>query len=179
MKQELLQLPLLVHPSFSAQIVLYTDASSTDIGAVLQQEVNGTLPPVQFFSRKLIPVETRYSTFDQELPAIYEAIKQFLHLKGRHFTVYTDHKPLVYALSSRSDTYSPRITWHLLYIIHSAGPTLDRLCLGVTRCPLHPPPKTLRWPIQGRSASSQILHHRREWPPRHRLSQQTEACPLL
>lgn len=41
--------------------------------------------------------------------AIYLAIKHFRHiLEGRNFTVFTDHKPLVFALHTKSDKYNPR-----------------------------------------------------------------------
>ncbi|BHF62238.1 hypothetical protein SprV_0200521900 [Sparganum proliferum] len=61
--------------------------------------------------------ETRYSTFDRELLAIYLAVKHFRHfLEGRDFTVFTDHKPSTFALRSHSDKYNPREIAHLDYI---------------------------------------------------------------
>jgi cleavage and polyadenylation specificity factor subunit 1 len=67
-----------------------------------------------FFSKGLKPAETRYSTFDRELLAIYLAIKHFRYfLEGRNFHILTDHKPLTYALSTRPDRYSPRQIRHL------------------------------------------------------------------
>ena len=73
--------------------------------------------PLSYFSRKLKPAETRYSTFDRELLAIYLAIKHFRHfLEGRHFHVLTDHKPLVYTLDTHSDRHSPRQARLLDYI---------------------------------------------------------------
>ena len=61
--------------------------------------------------------EKRYSTFDKDLLAIYPAIKHFRHyIEGRHFHVLTDHKPLTYALNTRSDRYSHRQSRHLDYI---------------------------------------------------------------
>ena len=61
--------------------------------------------------------QTRYSTFDRELLAVYLAIKHFRHfLEGRTFHVLTDHKPLTYALHSRSDRHSPRQARQLDYI---------------------------------------------------------------
>ncbi len=69
------------------------------------------------FSKKMNPAETRYSTFDRELLAVYLAIKHFRHfLEGRDFHVLTDHKPLTYALNTRSDRHSPRQARHLDYI---------------------------------------------------------------
>ena len=48
---------------------------------------------------------------------MYLAIRHFRHfLEGRTFQVLTDHKPLTYALHSRSDRHSPRQARHLDYI---------------------------------------------------------------
>nr|VZI35905.1 unnamed protein product [Spirometra erinaceieuropaei] len=93
------------------------DASTVAVGAVLQQHINNSTRPLAFFSKKLSPAETRYSTFGRELLAIYLAVKHFRHfLEGRDFTIFTDHKPLTFAIRSHSDKYSPREISHLDYI---------------------------------------------------------------
>jgi hypothetical protein len=82
-------------PNPSAPISLATDASNTHIGAVLQQKVNGSWQPLSFFSKKLSPPETRYSTFDRELLAAFLTAKHFRFLlEGRPFTFFTDTNPL-------------------------------------------------------------------------------------
>jgi hypothetical protein len=54
--------------------------------------------------------ETRYSTFDPELPAVYLAVRHFRHfVEGRPLHLYTDHKPLTFAMASNTD-FSPRQT---------------------------------------------------------------------
>nr|WP_239110335.1 reverse transcriptase family protein [Streptococcus dysgalactiae] len=116
-KEAIANIALLAHPDPSAPISLWTDASDSAVGAVLQQLVDGTWHPLAFFSKRLQPAESRYSTFGRELLAIYLGIKHFRHaLEGRDFTVYTDHKPLVYALRSASDRYSPREIHHLDFV---------------------------------------------------------------
>ena len=93
-----------------------TDASDTAVGAVLQQYINGTWRPISF-SRKMTPAETRYSTFDRELLAVYLAITHFQHfLEGRYFHVLTDHKPLTFALNTRPDCHSSCQAHQLDYI---------------------------------------------------------------
>ncbi|BHF66544.1 hypothetical protein SprV_0200956500 [Sparganum proliferum] len=73
--------------------------------------------PEAQLSLMLLPAETRYSTFGRELLAIHLAVKHFRHfLEGRDFTVFTDHKPLTFALRSHSDKYNPREIAHLDYI---------------------------------------------------------------
>ena len=116
-KQALVDATLLVHVDPTAPISVAVDASDTAVGAVLQQHVGDEWQPLSFFSKRLQPAECRYSTFGRELLAIYLAIRHFRHsLEGREFTVFTDHKPLTYALRSRSDRYSPREIRHLDYI---------------------------------------------------------------
>ena len=84
---------------------------------ILQQYINRCWCPIAYFSKKLQPAETRYSTFDRELLAIYLAIKHFRHfVEVRTFHILTDHKPLTYALATHSDKHSPRQIRHLDYI---------------------------------------------------------------
>ena len=94
-----------------------TDASDTAVGAVLQQQINGEWKPIAFFSKRLKPAETRYSTFDRELLAIYLAIKHFQHFfEGRQFQILTDHKPLTFAFNTQSSKLTPRQIRHLDFI---------------------------------------------------------------
>lgn len=107
---------LLSFPSENAPISIATDASDSAVGAVLQQFVSDMWQPIAFFSRKLNPAQTRYSTFDRELLAVYLAIKHFQYfVEGRDFTVYSDHEPLSFALF-RKDDRNPRQERHLDYI---------------------------------------------------------------
>ena len=116
-KEALAKASFLSYPDSEAPTCLMTDASDTAVGAVLQQYINDTWHPISFFSRKMTPAETRYSTFDRELLAVYLAIKHFRHfLEGRPFHVLTDHKPLTFSLNTRSDYHSPRQARHLDYI---------------------------------------------------------------
>ena len=54
--------------------------------------------------------------FDRELLAIFEAVKHFRHfLEGKNFTIFTDHKPLTFAMNSLTEK-SPRQTRQLSFI---------------------------------------------------------------
>jgi hypothetical protein len=73
-----------------APLALVIDASTSAMGAVLQ--------PLAFFSKKLNPAQQKYSAYDCELLASYEAVKHFRHmLEARQFIIFTDHKPITYA----------------------------------------------------------------------------------
>ncbi|GFX60851.1 hypothetical protein TNCV_1311441 [Trichonephila clavipes] len=78
-------------------------------GGALHQVVDSELQPLAFFSRKLTSSEKSYSAYDRELLAIYSAIRHFRYmLEARDFSVFTDHKSLIYAFRQKSDTCSPR-----------------------------------------------------------------------
>lgn len=141
-KRGLSKAALLAHPDCDSQLALVTDASDQAIGAALQQLHCGSWQPLAFFSRKLSPSQVKYSPYDRELLAIYEAIKYFRHmLEGRHFVIFTDHKPISFAFHERKSNCSPRQYRHLDYIAqfttdirHISGKenvvadTLSRVC---------------------------------------------------
>ena len=116
-KTALTEATLLSHPRQGAPLSLTTDASDQAIGAVLQQYVNNSWEPLAFFSKKLQHSETKYSTFDRELLALYLGIRHFrFFLEGRQFTAFTDHKPLTFCMSKSTDAWSGRQQRHLSYI---------------------------------------------------------------
>lgn len=67
---------LLAYPDFDKPFDVYTDASHTQLGAVISQEHK----PIAFYSRKLSPAQTRYSTTERELLAIVETLKEFQNM---------------------------------------------------------------------------------------------------
>ena len=116
-KDELANTTLLNHPQPNAQLAIMTDASDVAVGAVFQQRAAGQWQPISFFSRKLKLAEVRYSAFDRELLAIYLSLRHFRHMvEGREFSVYTDHKPLTRALTSRSTQHTPCQIRHLDFV---------------------------------------------------------------
>ena len=115
-KQALSQATLLSHPQEGAALALTTDASDYAIGAVLEQKPRGqdAWYPLGFFSKKFEGPELRYSAFDRELTAIYKSIGHFRHmLEGRSTIIFTDHKPLTFALAKRSTPWTTRQARHL------------------------------------------------------------------
>ena len=99
-KNLLSAVPTLVHPVPGSALSVAVDASDSHVGAVLQQQVQGSWFPLSFFSRKRCRKE---EAFNRELLAAYSAIHHFrFMLEGRSFTLYTDHKPLTFAISRTS-----------------------------------------------------------------------------
>jgi hypothetical protein len=64
-KGSLSRTALLAHPDPTAPLALVTDASTTAMGAVLQQRVQDVWQPLAFFSRKLSPAQQKYSAYDR------------------------------------------------------------------------------------------------------------------
>ena len=80
---------MLAYPNFDDKLVIHTDASHSQLGAVITQKGK----PIAFYSRKLNDAQTRYTTTEKELLAIVETLKEFRNiLLGQKIKVYTDHK---------------------------------------------------------------------------------------
>lgn len=116
-KESLKEAAQLAHPAEGATLVLSCDASDIAVGAALQQLSGEDLRPLGFFSRALTKAQKNYSTYDRELLAIYEAVRYFRGIvEARPLIVYTDHKPLTYAMRQSRDTAAPRRLRQLNFI---------------------------------------------------------------
>ncbi len=117
--------PILRHFDPERHIRIEIDASEYAIGGVLSQMTSdqhssghvthedpnspkseiGQWHPIAFFFQKMIPAETRYKTYNQELLAIVEAFKTWRHyLEGRKYKVLvlTDHNNLRQFMDTKS-----------------------------------------------------------------------------
>jgi hypothetical protein len=114
----LLSSAVLEHPVDGAELSLATDASSSYVGAAIQQKRPGQgWRPLGFFSAQLDKAQVNYSAFDRELFAVVAAIKHFrFMLEGQLFIVFTEHRPLIGDLNRRSDPWSGRQQRHLSFI---------------------------------------------------------------
>ena len=93
LRQTFVKALILHHFDLERHIRVKTDASDYAIGRVLSQQNSDNLGSwhlVAFFSRKMIPAETRYETHDGELLAIVEAFKTW-----RHYLKRSQHEVLV------------------------------------------------------------------------------------
>ena len=86
LKQVIEYKPVLRTPDLMKDFILQTDASGREIGAVLTQNFEDWERPVAFFSKKLLPAQTRCTVTEKEGLAVVKAIQHFeFYLYGRQF----------------------------------------------------------------------------------------------
>ena len=127
-KARLARATLLAHFAPDAPLALTTDASDFAVGAVLEQEVAGQWRPLAFYSSRFKPTLTernrplqladaQRSATERELLAGYRSVLHFQHLlEGRHFTWFTDHRPLLGMMAKTTDPKSAMQARHLAFI---------------------------------------------------------------
>jgi hypothetical protein len=111
---------VLAYPDYSKVFEICTDASSKQLGAVINQDNR----PIVFFSWKLSDPQRKFSVTKIELLAIVETLKEFKRmLLGQNIKVFTDHANLVRdAIGLTSDrVYQWRYCWKSTEIIYIKG----------------------------------------------------------
>ena len=90
-------------------LILFTDASDSHVGAVLEQEgKNGEMQPLAFFSKKLPPSKQVRHTFYKELRGVYLALKHFQsRVLGRSLIIRTDSRSVERAITNEVANQSP------------------------------------------------------------------------
>jgi transposase InsO family protein len=89
--------PIIKVPHTDQPFYVATDASNVGIGAVLFQLNDTKVRHLGFFARALSKSERNYSTTKRELLAVVFALNKFhKFLWGNHFTLFTDHRALIY-----------------------------------------------------------------------------------
>ena len=103
LKRCLLTAPILALPREGYPYTLDTDASAHQVGCcLLQEQPEGHLLPVGYWSRSLTPAEENYSSTEKECLAIVWATLHLRpYLERTRFTIRTDHDALRWLLNLR------------------------------------------------------------------------------
>ena len=87
LKKAMAEAPVFALLNFNKTFAIETNASSTGIGAVLQQKRH----PIEFISRSLVPKWAKSSVYEKELLAVVFAVQKWeQYLMGRTFIIKTD-----------------------------------------------------------------------------------------
>jgi len=117
LKDKLVSAPVLCPPDLAKQFFVWTDASLSGFGAVLEQlDDDGQRHPIAYASRQTNNAEQKYAPTQLEVAALVYAVEHFeVYLLGQSFVVYTDHQPLVSAfiVHLKSQTRGMLARWYL------------------------------------------------------------------
>lgn len=85
LKEKLVQRPVLAMYNRNAVTEVHCDASKVGLGAILlQEQVDGTLKPVQYFSKSTTPDEQKFHSYELETLAVVCALKKIQSLLAGH-----------------------------------------------------------------------------------------------
>jgi hypothetical protein len=95
---------------------VHSDASNFAIGGwVSQIDVDGKTHIISYWSRKLIPAETRYTVHEREFLGLHDMIAKFrMYLFGIPFTAHVDHRAMEHLQTQPN--LSPRQARWLVYL---------------------------------------------------------------
>ncbi|GJV51763.1 putative nucleotidyltransferase, ribonuclease H [Tanacetum coccineum] len=105
LRKKLCEAPILVLPEGTKGLVVYSDASYSDLGCVLMQR--GRV--IAYDSRQLKRHEENYPTHDLEFTIVVFTLKIWRHyLYGVKFIIYIDHRSLQYFLVKKDPNLRQR-----------------------------------------------------------------------
>lgn len=122
--------PVLQRPDLTKPFTLEVDASQYATGAILQQEDDqGTLRPVGYYSKTMNPAERNYDVHDRELTAVMRGLRHWRHLllsSPHKITIISDHANLQYfreahKINRRVARNLTEMTEYNFQIVHKPG----------------------------------------------------------
>ena len=127
LKNALLSAPILSYPDPVKKFVLTCDASDIAIGYYLSQmSTDNQEHVIAYGGKALTKEEKNYTTSEKELLAVLKGVEAYRpYLVGRNFTVYTDHRALVWLKSAkhtgRLERWALKLQEYDFDIIHRPG----------------------------------------------------------
>jgi len=131
LKGALVSPPILPIPRPNRRFVVDVDACADQLGcALMQEQEDGDLRPVGYFSRALKSAEQNYCTTEREcLGLVWGVLSLRLFLEGNVFTVRTDHQALRW-ICNTTDSSGRLMRWRLRLaeftfdVVYKAGASL-------------------------------------------------------
>ena len=127
LKKALVSAPILSYPSPDKSFILTCDASDNAIGYYLSQmSDDGKEQVIAYGGKALSKEEKKYCTSEKELLAVVKGVQAYRpYLVGAKFTVYTDHRALVWLKSAkhtgRLERWALKLQEYNYDIIHRPG----------------------------------------------------------
>lgn len=127
LKQALITAPVLSYPDPSKTFILSCDASDTAVGYTLGQKTKDNKEVVIAYGGKsLTKEEKKYTTTEKELLAVVRGIQAYRpYLASNKFTIYTDHKALIWLKTAkhtgRLERWALKLQEYNFDIIHKPG----------------------------------------------------------
>ena len=103
LKDKLCAKPVLAFPRCGETFIVEVDASNIAVGGVLSQDQpDGTIHPVAYFSTTLNKSQQNWSAHSKEAYALLVAVRTWhVYLAGTSFVLQSDHNPLVHIRSMK------------------------------------------------------------------------------
>ncbi|KAK3101592.1 hypothetical protein FSP39_004699 [Pinctada imbricata] len=127
LKNALISAPILSYPDPEKTFILTCDASDTAIGYYLSQLSSDNKENVIAYGGKsLSKEEKKYNTSEKELLAVVRGVEAYRpYLVGGKFTIYTDHRALVWLKTAKNtgrlERWALKLQEYDFEIIHRAG----------------------------------------------------------
>lgn len=104
-KNTIINPPILQYPKYDQEFIITVDASKHGCAGVLSQNIDGNDLPIHFASRTFTAGELNKDIVEKEMLAIHFAVRTFRpYTFGKHFTVRTDHRPLISLYKEKNPT---------------------------------------------------------------------------
>ena len=108
MKEKISTTSVLALPDVQRPFEIQTDASDYAMGAVLTKHVK----PIYYHSETFNPIVVNYPTYDKELYALAQSVKNWkYYLMGKETVIHIDHQQLQYLHSQTKLQQSRHYRW--------------------------------------------------------------------
>jgi len=133
LKKKVSTSPILIHPNFNREFILYVDACRRGVGGGLYQVSleDNRLRPVLFISRQRKSPELRYSATELECLRLFWCLQKLQHyVDGAQLKIYTDHVALKWIWNVKPNVNSRLFKWSMILISSRGRAIWEELYYG-------------------------------------------------